>query len=327
MRILSRLFGRSKPSAVQAFSFGDPVPVLDGNELLGYLECIPMGKWYAPPMPWEGIARSYRAAVHHSAALQLKRNVLSATYIPHKLLSRAAFTRWVDDFLIFGNGYLERRKNRLGGTLRLEPPLSKYVRRGLDLESFWYVPDYQTEHQFQAGTVFHLAEPDINQDIYGLPYYLSGLNSAWLNESATLFRRKYYKNGSHTGFILYMTDTAQDQGDVDALRQALKDSKGPGNFRNLFMYAPNGKKDGIQIIPVADFLACQLPRRALVTPPRPRASCVENCAHAQPGAIPAKCRACARFRPGRNCAALCALIVHTTWYKSRLLSVSIPNGV
>lgn len=255
MRILSRFFGRSKPSAVQAFSFGDPVPVLDGNELLGYLECIPMGKWYAPPMPWEGIARSYRAAVHHSAALQLKRNVLSATYIPHPLLSRAAFTRWVDDFLIFGNAYLERRKNRLGGTLRLEPPLSKYVRRGLDLQSYWYVPDYQTEYQFQPDTLFHLAEPDINQDIYGLPYYLSGLNSAWLNESATLFRRKYYKNGSHAGFILYMTDTAQDQGDVDALRQALKDSKGPGNFRNLFMYAPNGKKDGIQIIPVAEVMA------------------------------------------------------------------------
>ncbi len=37
--------------------------------------------------------------------------------------------------------------------------------------------------------------------------------------------------------------------------EALKNSKGPGNFRNLFMYAPNGKKDGIQLIPVSEVTA------------------------------------------------------------------------
>jgi PBSX family phage portal protein len=98
-------------------------------------------------------------------------------------------------------------------------------------------------------------EPDINQEVYGLPEYLGALHSAWLNESATLFRRKYYENGSHAGFILYMTDAAQKQEDVDNLREALKQSKGPGNFRNLFMYAPNGKKEGIQLIPVSEVTA------------------------------------------------------------------------
>lgn len=70
-----------------------------------------------------------------------------------------------------------------------------------------------------------------------------------------MFRRKYYKNGSHAGFILYMTDAAQEPDDVDRLREALKSAKGPGNFRNLFMYAPNGKKDGIQLIPVSEVAA------------------------------------------------------------------------
>jgi len=32
---------------------------------------------------------------------------------------------------------------------------------------------------------------------------------ALLNEAATLFRCKYYLNGSHAGFIMYMTDPAQ----------------------------------------------------------------------------------------------------------------------
>ena len=31
---------------------------------------------------------------------------------------------------------------------------------------------------------------------------VAALNSAWLNESATLYRRRYYSNGSHAGFIL-----------------------------------------------------------------------------------------------------------------------------
>lgn len=26
----------------------------------------------------------------------------------------------------------------------------------------------------------------------------------------------------------------------------------PGNFRNLFLYAPGGKKDGVQILPVTE---------------------------------------------------------------------------
>ncbi|MFM9768098.1 hypothetical protein, partial [Streptomyces scabiei] len=89
-------------------------------------------------------------------------------------------------------------------------------------------------------------EADINQEIYGLPEWKAALQSALLNESATLFRRKYYQNGSHAGFILYMHDAVQDESFVTDLREAMKNSKGPGNFRNLFMYAPGGKKDGIQ---------------------------------------------------------------------------------
>ncbi len=85
-----------------------------------------------------------------------------------------------------------------------------------------------------------------------MPEYLSALNSAWLNEAATLFRRKYYQNGAHAGYILYMTDAAQSSSDIDQMRKAMRDTKGLGNFRNLFMYAPNGKKDGIQILPLSE---------------------------------------------------------------------------
>jgi len=248
-----------EPSQARAelFTFGDPEAVLDSREILDYLES-PLGfggKWYEPPISFEGLARSARASVHHASAIKVKRNVLEGTFIPHKLLSRTAFSRLVFDFLVFGNGYLERRRARSGKPLELAPALARYVRRGADLEGYWWVPGWNQEKSLPKGEVFHLLEPDINQEVYGMPDYIPALHSAWLNESATLFRRKYYKNGSHAGFILYMTDAAQQQQDIDDLRQALKSAKGPGNFRNLFMYAPGGKKDGIQLIPVSEVAA------------------------------------------------------------------------
>jgi len=57
--------------------------------------------------------------------------------------------------------------------------------------------------------MFHLLEPDINQELYGMLEYLSALNLAWLNAHATLFCRKYYQNGAHASYIMYVTDAAQ----------------------------------------------------------------------------------------------------------------------
>ncbi len=245
----------AKQSSVEAFTFGDPESVLDGSEILDYLECWNNGRWYEPPISFDGLAKSFRANVHHSSAIYVKCNILTATFIPHSKLSRAAFRRWVLDYLTFGNGYLERRDSKLQTSLRLEPSLARYTRRGLEPDRFFFVTGWGQEHEFKKGSIFHLQVPDINQEIYGMPEYLSALQSAWLNEAATLFRRKYYKNGSHAGFIMYMTDAAQNTKDVEALRQALRDSKGPGNFRNVFMYAPNGKKDGLQVIPVSEVAA------------------------------------------------------------------------
>lgn len=245
------------PTRAEAFTFGDPEGVLDRREILDYLEA-PLGmggKWYEPPISMDGLARSYRSAVHHASAITVKRNVLVSTFEPHPLLSRTTFARWAFDYLVFGNGYIERRDARSGAVMTLDPALARFTRRGKDLDTYWFVQGWNQEHEFPKGKVFHLMEPDINQEIYGMPDYIPALHSAWLNESATLFRRRYYKNGSHAGFILYMTDAAQAQDDVDALRTALKEAKGPGNFRNLFMYAPNGKKDGIQLIPVAEVAA------------------------------------------------------------------------
>jgi len=237
---------------MEAFTFGEPSPVLDRRDILDYVECITNGRWYEPPVSFTGLAKSLRAAVHHSSPIYVKRNILASTFIPHPMLSQQDFSRFVLDFLVFGNAFFEKRLSETGRVLKLEASPAKYTRRGVEADTYWYVPTFSNPHQFMPGSVFHLLEPDINQELYGMPEYLSALNSAWLNESATLFRRKYYQNGAHAGYIMYVTDAAQSSTDVEELRQAMRSSKGLGNFKNLFFYAPNGKPDGIKIVPLSE---------------------------------------------------------------------------
>lgn len=240
--------------AIEAFTFGDPEPVLNRATMLDMLECWHNRRWYEPPVSMDGLARAFRASPHHSSAIILKRNMLAACLDPTPQLSRRAFAGMVQDYLVLGNAYVREIRNRLGEVMRLEHCLAKYTRRGVEPGHFWWVPGYQQEAEFEQGTVHQLMAPDINQEIYGLPEYLSALQSALLNENATLFRRRYYENGSHAGYILYATGEFAN-GDVDAMREALKKSKGPGNFRNLFVHAANGKETGIKLLPIAEVAA------------------------------------------------------------------------
>ena len=65
----NQLKHKSQTSA-EAFSFGDPVPVLDRRELLDYVECVQTDRWYEPPVSFDGLARTFRAAVYSRSAVQ-----------------------------------------------------------------------------------------------------------------------------------------------------------------------------------------------------------------------------------------------------------------
>jgi PBSX family phage portal protein len=236
------------------FSFGDPEPVLNRREILDMVECYHNGRWYAPPIPLDGLARAFRVSPHHSSAIIVKRNQIVAAFEPSAMLGRRDFEAMVQDHLVFADGYLERRDNMFGDPLRLVRSPAKYTRRGVADGQYYFVPSLRDETAFRPGTICQISAPDINQEIYGVPEYLSALQSALLNEAATLFRRKYYLNGSHAGYILHATGEINER-DVDALREALKSSKGPGNFRNLFIHSPGGKEGTIKILPIAEVAA------------------------------------------------------------------------
>jgi capsid portal protein len=112
---------------MEAFTFGEPVPVLDKREILDYVECIDNGQWYEPPLSFSGLAKSMRAAVHHSSPMYVKRNILVSTFIPHERLSRQDFSRFALDYIVFGNAFIERRLSLSGRPVKYETSPAKYT--------------------------------------------------------------------------------------------------------------------------------------------------------------------------------------------------------
>ncbi|WP_375292475.1 phage portal protein [Sphingomonas melonis] len=237
--------------SIETYSFGDPEPVLGGRQLLDMLECWHNGRWYEPPVPLDGLARAFRVSPHHSSAIILKRNLLQASLDPSSLITRAELGKMAQDYLVFGNAYAETRRNVYSDPVRLVHAMARYTRRGLIDGQFWWVPGNAEAVQFPDDSVIQIMQPDVNQEVYGVPEYLSALQAALLNEAATLFRRRYYLNGSHAGYILYATGEI-DPTDVDRIKEAMRQAKGPGNFRNMMVHAPNGKEGSLKIIPVTE---------------------------------------------------------------------------
>lgn len=238
-------------SAIEAFSFGDPEPALDRSLLLDMLHSPHNGRWYEPPVSREGLARAFRTSPHHSSAIIFKRQQVLAAFRPTQWLSRATFAKMVQDYLVFGDCYAVKVRSMGGATLRLDYTPAKYTRRGVEEGRWFFVPGAQKEQEFDRGSVIQLMQPDVNQEIYGVPEYMSALQAALLNESATLFRRKYYLNGAHAGYILYASGEI-DAASTDALKEQMRLAKGPGNFRSLFFHSPSGKESSIKIIPIAE---------------------------------------------------------------------------
>lgn len=240
---------------IHSFSFGEAIPVLDTADILNYLESVVIyQKYYAPPIDLSGLAKALRSSSHHQSAISVKKNIFLSTCRTEKILSRNELERFILDYLVFGNAYLEIIRNSLGQIIKLSCPLAKYMRKGVE-EGVYYQIANGIEHEFKKDSIIHLMQADINQEIYGTPDYLSALQSAFLNESATLFRRKYYLNGAHAGSIIYMTDTMRTEEEINIIQEQLIQAKGKGNFKNLFIYAPDGKDNGIKVIPLSDVVA------------------------------------------------------------------------
>ena len=158
------------------------------------------------------------------------------------------------DYMVFGEMYLYRHRNAFGQVLEMEhlPAINMRIKRAGGFVRL--LADGQ-EEEFDQDEVEHVFNYDVEQNVYGVPDYLGGMQALLLNEAATLFRRRYYSNGAHAGYIFYTNDPNLSEDDENELRAQITASKGVGNFRSMFVNIPGGTEKAIQIIPVGDFQA------------------------------------------------------------------------
>jgi PBSX family phage portal protein len=201
-----------------------------------------------------GLAKLLRANAHHGAIPKFKRNLLLREFIASPGCTTETMGRAALDYMVFGEAYFYNDTNAFGQVLQLQhlPAINMRVKVGGGFVML--LPDNK-EMEFEQDEISHVLDYDVEQNIYGVPDYLGGLQALLLNEAATLFRRRYYSNGAHAGYIFYTNDPDLTEDDEEELRAQISASKGVGNFRSMFVNIPNGKENAIQIIPVGDFQA------------------------------------------------------------------------
>lgn len=207
--------------------------------------------YWEPPISLKGLADIANANAYHGSILKARANYVSARFlgggnIADHLLNRACwdyFGLGMGAFLILRNGF----KQPIG----LYPLPMMHMRKRKNGNFVQLLRDYEFK-DYRAEDVIFISQYDPQQQIYGLPDYLGSLQSSLLNKDATMFRRAYYKNGAHMGYIFYSTDPNLSTDDEKAIKDAMRNSRGPGNFRSMYVNIPNGKEKGIQLIPVGD---------------------------------------------------------------------------
>ena len=237
------------------FTFGAPEQVLTGN-IGEYLGVFPSdnGEIYKPPVSRAGLAKLLRANAHHGAIPKFKRNLLLREFVPSEGCSAQTMAKASLDYMVFGEAYFYRVPNSFGQILELQHLMAINMRVKVTGGYRMLLPDNKFE-DFEEHEIEHVMDYDVEQNIYGIPDYLGGLQALLLNEAATLFRRRYYSNGAHAGYIFYTNDPDMTEEDENELRAQISASKGVGNFRSMFVNIPGGAENAIKIIPIGDFQA------------------------------------------------------------------------
>lgn len=242
------------PKESMAFSFGDPEPVINGS-MTDYLGVwlLDNGTYYSTPFSLTGLAKLRGANAYHAPLLEFKTNMILRAFKPSPVFPMAEILPFTTDFVTFMNGYVQKIKNFIGEVIRLKHLPAINMRRMKEPDRYCMLNIDGSRTDFQAGEVIHIKNYDVAQTIYGIPSYLGAIQSMLLNEDATLFRRRYYMNGAHVGYIFYSAAANLGDEEKNSIRDAVRSAKKLGNFRNLFLHIPNGREKDVQIIPVGDF--------------------------------------------------------------------------
>lgn len=258
MNILRRKpksFSKKATGSVNCYSFGDPESVL-ATDMISHSLGVTLhdnGTYYVPPLPLFGLGKLLGANAYHGPILEFKTNIMMRNFQGSRMLPRKEMKKAVQDYNVFSNAYFQKFYNGYGELTRLAHLPALNMRRLKEPGRYGQLTQTGQMIPFRENEILHLYNYDVMQTIYGVPAYIGAIQSMLLNEDATLFRRRYYKNGAHVGYIFYSTSAALAAEDQTKIRAAIERSRGVGNFKNMFLHIPGAGKDDIQIKPVGDY--------------------------------------------------------------------------
>ncbi|MEZ8019409.1 phage portal protein [Vibrio splendidus] len=232
----------STPEAIDSNSWMTSYTDLFYNDTENYWE---------PPISRQGLADTSRANAYHCSLLKARANYVASRFMGGGGLTHRRVQFFGNNYFTFGDGAFLKIRNGFGVPVRLHPLPSMHMRRRKNGD-FVILERGGNQKVYKQKDVIFLPQDDLEQQIYGVPDYLGSMQSSLLNKDATLFRRRYYKNGAHMGFIFYASDPNLSEADEKKMKETIASSKGVGNFRSMFVNIPNGKEKGIQLIPVGD---------------------------------------------------------------------------
>lgn len=246
------------------FSFGDAEPVLNNNT--AYLSTLltSTGLYYETPIEFDQLARIRNANSYHGQALKFKADRIVQFTNESDLLAKTEIKKVAFDYAITGNAYFQVHRNGFGQIIRLSHLPAIYMRRGasLDHDPFGIPGNFYVRisgifngvvTQYLPNEVIHIKDYDPLQGVYGLPSYLGGVQEVLLSEESTLFRRKFFANGAHMGYILVTNDAGIDKEQAAEIEKKVKASKGIGNFKSLYVNIDkSNQREPVKVIPIGN---------------------------------------------------------------------------
>lgn len=248
------------PTAIKSFSM---LPIDSWERVaspaLDYVGLHFNHRWdcFEPPINRFALARLPSQNAQHCGILNSRANMVTGGYLKGGL-SQMEMKALVMNLVMFGDVGILKVRNQLGQVVRLTVLSSLYLRK--KKEGGYRYLMRKSAFDLNSDQVFDYPEQDIifiklydpQQQIYGMPDYIGGIQSALLNADATIFRRRYFSNGAHMGFILYSTDPDMTEEMEEEIAKNIAGSKGVGNFKSMFVNIANGHPDGLKVIPIGD---------------------------------------------------------------------------
>ncbi|EOB4245193.1 phage portal protein [Vibrio metschnikovii] len=231
----------------------NPEPVDSSSWMTHYCELVynDFEDYWEPPISLKGLAEIANANGYHGSLLKARANYVAGRFLSGGNMPMHKINNVAWDYFGLGMAAFVKVRNYFKQVIALEPLPMVHIRKRKNGDFVQLLRDYQ-QKPFKKKDVIFIPQYDPQQQVYGLPDYLGSIQSSLLNRDATLFRRRYYLNGAHMGFIFYATDPNLSEEDEEALKNKIASSKGVGNFRSMFVNIPNGQEKGIQLIPVGD---------------------------------------------------------------------------